>query len=75
MTDLSKLHLKTDEALVNVHLGPEWLMTEQINRVEIEKGRELEVTGSGNVVAGAPCLRRLGNSGRAAERTIATAPS
>jgi hypothetical protein len=49
-----QLRLKTDDELVHVHLGPEWFMTEQINRVEIKKGHKLEVTGSGNVVAGTP---------------------
>jgi len=49
-----QVRLKTHDQVVNVHLGPEWFMTEQINRIEIQKGHELEITGSGNVVAGTP---------------------
>lgn len=49
-----ELRLNTHDEMVNVHLGPEWFMTEQINRIEIRKGQELEVIGSRNVVAGTP---------------------
>ncbi|WP_447984011.1 hypothetical protein [Nitrospira sp. Nam74] len=49
-----QVDLKTPEEVVNVHLGPDWYMTEQIQNIEIVKGRELEVEGSGNIVAGTP---------------------
>jgi hypothetical protein len=49
-----QMSLKTPDEVVNVHLGPDWYMTEQIQHIEIIKGRELEVVGSGNVVAGTP---------------------
>ena len=49
-----QVSLKTPDEVVNVHLGPDWYMTEQIQHIEIIKGRELEVIGSGNVVAGTP---------------------
>jgi hypothetical protein len=49
-----QMSLKTPEGVVHVHLGPDWYMTEQIQHLEITKGRELEVLGSGNVVAGTP---------------------
>jgi len=49
-----ELRLKTHDEVVNVHLGPDWFMADQINRIEIKKGQELEVIGSGNVVAGTP---------------------
>jgi hypothetical protein len=49
-----QISLKTPDGAVNVHLGPDWYMTEQIQHIEIKKGRELEVLGSGNVVAGTP---------------------
>jgi hypothetical protein len=49
-----QVSLKTPDEVVNVHLGPDWYMTEQIQHIEIIKGRELEIIGSGNVVAGTP---------------------
>ena len=49
-----QVDLKTPEEVGNVHLGPDWYMTEQIQNIEIVKGRELEVVGSANIVAGAP---------------------
>jgi hypothetical protein len=49
-----QVNLKTPEEVVRVHLGPDWYMTEQIQNIEIIKGRELEVIGSSNVVAGIP---------------------
>jgi hypothetical protein len=49
-----QVNLKTPEEVVRVHLGPDWYMTEQSQNIEIIKGRELEVIGSSNVVAGIP---------------------
>jgi hypothetical protein len=49
-----QVNLKTPDGVVSVHLGPDWYMKEQIQHLEIIRGRELEVLGSGKVVAGTP---------------------
>ncbi|HET7058605.1 MAG TPA: hypothetical protein VFI05_07725 [Nitrospiraceae bacterium] len=49
--------LKTNhDDTVSVHLAPQWFMREQIQRLELDIGREVEVRGSPQVVDGKPVL-------------------
>ena len=38
--------------VVRVHLGPQWFMEEQVHRLELQKGSDVEVKGSKNVIDG-----------------------
>ncbi|WP_447978580.1 hypothetical protein [Candidatus Nitrospira bockiana] len=61
-----QVRLRTEDEAVRVHLAPEWFMQEQINRLEIDVGRELEVRGSKHVVKGEPVFvaAEVQNDGR-----------
>jgi len=51
-----QLNLKTGEEIVPVHLGPQWFMEEQSHRIDLDKGREVEIKGSKNIVDGRPAF-------------------
>jgi hypothetical protein len=51
-----QLTLKANNDIVRVHLGPQWFMQEQIQRLELDVGREVEVSGSQQVIDGKPVL-------------------
>lgn len=44
--------VQSAEHPVRVHLGPDWYMSDKINRLELDVGRAVQVVGSYNVVAG-----------------------
>ncbi len=50
----SQLSLHTDDRLVPVHLGPSWFMVENRHLLELDVGREVEVRGSFETLAGQP---------------------
>ena len=48
--------LKIDDGSLPVHLGPAWYMRDKIQRLELDIGREVEVTASPTTVAGEAVL-------------------
>jgi hypothetical protein len=51
----SRLHLKTaEDQVVPVHLGPSWFMEENEHLLDLNVGREVEVKGSFETIAGQP---------------------
>lgn len=50
----SQMSLKTDSRVVPVHLGPSWFMVENRHLLELDVGREIEVVGSFETLAGRP---------------------
>jgi len=55
-TPFMELTLKANNDLVRVHVAPQWFMQEQIQRVELDVGREVEVKGSPQIIEGKPVL-------------------
>ncbi len=49
-----QLRLKTGNDTVVVHLGPQWFMEQQVQRIQLDVGREVEVQGSRQTVDGKP---------------------
>ncbi|MCC2642875.1 MAG: hypothetical protein K0S45_3288 [Nitrospira sp.] len=51
-----QLRLKTGDDTLVVHLGPQWFMEQQVQRLQLDVGREVEVQGSRETVNGKPVL-------------------
>lgn len=55
-TDFMQLEIKTAGGLVTVHLAPLWYLEEHQDKIELDKGMEVEVRGSHAVVNGKDVL-------------------
>ncbi len=51
-----QLRLKTGDDTLVVHLGPQWFMEQQVQRLQLDVGREVEVQGSRETVNGKPVV-------------------
>jgi hypothetical protein len=51
-----QVELKTGRSMVTVHLAPEWYLEEQQDKIELDKGTEIEVRGSHATVNGKDVL-------------------
>jgi hypothetical protein len=47
-----QIEVKTGQGTIRVHLAPQWFMEEQGHRLDLQKGNEVEIKGSKNVVDG-----------------------